>query len=506
MVDNMNKIVAQLNKIAREEPNKICFKDGDFTYTYGQLKKESDALAVLLAQRYKKNKTILIYGGMEHQMFVSYIACMKSGHAYAPVDNQTPIDRIELMIEVSDCEAVITWNDWPVDEKLISVITKVEAEQVMSEELVLEKSIKPVTDDETIYIIFTSGTTGVPKGVQISYSNLINFLEWCVSDFDFKEGDNFLAQVPYSFDVSVMITYSSLLMGGVLIPITKELISDYEVLFNRLEESELDVWISTPSFVEICLMNDDFNGSNYPNLRKFLLAGEELKHKTASELVKRFPNAKTYNAYGPTEATVIVTKIEITQELLNKMDRLPIGYIKPGTDMFTMLEGKRLPDGEKGELIIAGPTVSKGYINNSEKTNEVFFDYEGTPAYHTGDAAIIEDGIVYYRGRIDFQIKFHGYRMELEDIEYHLRKNKYVKSATVVPKYKDFKVQRLVAYIIPEHHDFEKEFHLAKYIKNEMKELVMEYMIPQTFIFRDELPLTQNGKIDRKHLISEVND
>lgn len=504
----MNKIIETIKMHAVESPELICYQDDEKSYTFAELNQDSEKLANLLLE--KKNTVndgpVLIYGSMSYEMVVSFIACMKSGRAYAPIESTTPADRVSLIAEVSEYSMILAFEEWPIVDKkgLISMeaISNCFAQKLSTQ----VKPVNYVTGKEIVYMIFTSGTTGVPKGVQITYDNLDNFLGWCVTDFGYQKGDNFLSQVPYSFDVSIMVTYTSLMVGGILHPIRKELVGDFNKLHSALVKCKLSVWISTPSFVEICLLNPEFNGESLPYLKSFVLAGEELKRTTAAALIERFPNAKVNNAYGPTEATVIVTKIEITEDILNEFDRLPIGYIKPGTDLFTVdADNNRLDDGEVGELIICGPTVSPGYVNNHEKTAEVFFDYKGTPAYRTGDAAYIKNGIVNYQGRMDFQVKLHGYRIELEDVEHHLRKTTFVKMATVVPKYKEHKVQQLVAFIVAKENDFEKNYQLAKAIKEEMKASVMSYMIPQKIVFVDELPLTQNGKVDRKALHSEVH-
>lgn len=502
----MNKIIEKINFFANETPEKVCYEDGNLTYSYKMLENASNALAKKIIENKKNNQKgpVLIYGSMGFEMVVSFIAAMKAGFPYAPIDSSTPAERIRLVMEVSNYSQIISWESWPISG-FEDILSADDLEEIFNGETAAPESCQ-VSNDDIAYMIFTSGTTGVPKGVQITYNNLSDFLDWCESDFGYSDQDNFLSQVPYSFDVSIMVTYSSLLVGGVLKPIRKNLITDYNKLFETLKSLDLNVWISTPSFIEICLMDEDFKQEFYPGLKSILLAGEELKHSTASALVNRFPNSQVINAYGPTEATVIVTKLEIDNKVLEENDRLPIGRIKPGTEMFTVDEDlNKLPDGEVGELIISGPTVSPGYVNNKEKSDEVFFEYNGRPAYRTGDAAYVKNGIVYYKGRIDFQVKLHGYRIEIEDIEHHLRKTKYVNMATVVPKYKDHKVQQLVAYVVPSDNPFEKKFQLMKEIKLEMKTRVMEYMIPQKFIFVDKLPLTQNGKVDRKMLEKEVN-
>ena len=228
--------------------------------------------------------------------------------------------------------------------------------------------------------------------------------------------------------------------------------------------------------------------------------------KTAETLLDRFPNARIYNTYGPTEATVAISSIQINQHVLDKYDRLPIGYVKKDTKVSIVQEDKLVPKGETGEIIIAGPSVSKGYLNNPEKTAAAFFCQNDLASYHTGDAGRLdEDGLLFYEGRMDQQVKLHGYRIELGDIEHYLLQDSRIKQAVVVPKYQGTKVQQLVAFIVLENTTKQPDFQLTKSIKEQLLQVVMEYMIPQKFHYVDLLPQTVNGKIDRKKLTAEVN-
>jgi D-alanine--poly(phosphoribitol) ligase subunit 1 len=239
-----------------------------------------------------------------------------------------------------------------------------------------------------------------------------------------------------------------------------------------------------------------------------LFCGEELTHKTAATLKKRFPDARIFNTYGPTETCVAVTQIEITDAALAQYDRLPIGYAKADTRILVVDEnGEAVPNGTEGELIIAGPSVSKGYLNNSEKTAKAFFELDGQPAYHSGDIGTMDaDGLFRYRGRVDFQIKMHGYRIELEEVDHFLAQQQHIKQAVAVPKYdKEHKVTQMIAYVVPKPNDFESDFALTTAIKKDLQGMMMEYMIPQRFVYQTSLPLTPNGKIDVKSIIKEVN-
>lgn len=502
----MQNIIQTIDQWAIDQPEAIAYQSEKESFSYHTLRQWSDHIAYYLHQTIEAKQPIVVFGELEFDMLASFLGAAKSGHAYIPIESNTPFDRIELILAVAQPAIILSVMPWPEEIKSdIPVVSPAELRSIYTTEQ-KEVALTPVMEDETFYIIFTSGTTGVPKGVQISHKNLLSFTEWDLADFGIQSGMRFLSQAPYSFDLSVMSVYPALCSGGTLIPMEKTIINDFKQLFHFLPQLNLDVWVSTPSFMDICLMEKTFDGEHVPSLKVFQFCGEELTRKTAEELLRRFPQAKVFNTYGPTEATVAMTKIEVTAEVLAEYDRVPIGYIKKDTEVLIYDENKAVSAGEAGEIIIKGPSVSKGYLHNPEKTAAAFFTIDGVPAYRTGDAGrLTEEGLLLYEGRIDFQVKLHGFRIELEDIDHHLEKVSFVKQATVVPKYQAHKVQQLVAYVVAKDNEFEKNYQLTKAIKEELAEGVMEYMIPQKFVYVEQLPRTMNGKIDRKCLISEVN-
>lgn len=498
-------IIQQIDQFAYSYPQKIVYQDHEKAYTYQQLKEASDKIACYLAQHFPNRKPVVVFGELEFEMLAAFLGAVKAGHAYIPIERHTPTQRIELILQTAQPTcilAVAEFTDVQVDCPVLDYAQLLQA-AVDPTELA---QLQPVSGVENFYIIFTSGTTGVPKGVQISHDNLQSFVDWELSDFALPKEQAFLSQAPYSFDLSVMSIYPALASGGRLIPLPKAVVEDFKQLFTRLPELAINVWVSTPSFIDICLMAPEFDQAHLPKLSHFLFCGEELTIQTAKKLKERFPQAHIFNTYGPTEATVAISRVEITDAILADAKRLPIGYVKPDSRVIIMEEGQVVAPGEIGEIVIVGPSVSKGYLNNPTKTSEAFFDYQGQPAYKTGDAGqLTEEGLLLYNGRMDFQVKLHGYRMELEDIDHHLMQVSYVDKATVVPKYHQHKVQQLVAFVVAKPNEFEKEFALTKAIKAELAQSVMDYMIPQRFIYVDELPRTANGKIDRKGLMNEVN-
>lgn len=499
-----NVILNKIKKLSIEKSSHVFFDEGTSSLTYAELEEFSDSLAAYLEEKYPDKSNILVFGGQDSRMIISFLACTKAGHCYVPVDVHTPKDRVEMILQESGAVGVIALSEWPINT------TDVIDESLFAQ--LISSNKKPnlkqvVLNDDNYYTIFTSGTTGKPKGVQISYNNLVSYCEWMLSDFKLKKEQRFLCQAPFSFDLSVMDLYPSLLTGGTLVPLAKSEVDNFSTLFAKLPEMDLNVWVSTPSLMEICLLNPDFNGEKLPSLENFQFCGEELPHVVAEKLLDRFPQAHIFNTYGPTEATVAVTSVEITREILESNDRLPLGKVKSDTKLVIMKDKKEpLLDGEIGEIVIVGPSVSKGYFNQLEKTKEAFFTYENESAYGTGDAGILKENFLYYKGRLDFQIKWHGYRMELGDIDHHLMSIDSVRNACVVPKYnKNHKVQQLIAYVVLEEPSTENSKALGNELKSRLLETVMDYMVPQRFIIVNSLPLTSNGKVDRKFLISEVN-
>lgn len=502
---NVVNIVQAIEEWAKKDSERVAYREDRQVYTYGQLAARSNQLAAYFEETLETRGPIVVYGELEFDMLTAFLAASKTGRAYIPIESTTPKERVELILSVATPDLIISVADWQGPETMIPMLEINQLEEIYQSGRNLGNA-KTLGKDDIYYIIFTSGTTGIPKGVQISHGNLLSFVQWTLKDFSLRDGMYYLAQAPYSFDLSVMGVYPALTSGGCLVPLKKVVINDFKTLFAILPQLAINVWISTPSFMKLCLMEETFDGMHVPQLERFLFCGEELPKKTAQELLERFPNAKIYNTYGPTEATVAVSGVQITEELLEQYDRVPIGYVKEDSTVFFMEEDQLVPKGQVGEIIISGPSVSKGYLNNPEKIKEAFFVHEGQPAYRTGDSGrMTEDGLLHYEGRLDFQVKFHGYRMELEEIDHHLSNSSWVKQAVVVPKYQEKKVEQLIAYVVPETHPFEKEFQLTKAIKSSLSETVMEYMIPQRFIYVEHLPHTANGKIDRKRLTNEVN-
>lgn len=509
----IHDMIEAIEHFAQVQPDFPVYDILGQVHTYGDLKKDSDSLAAQIDRLGLPDKSpVVVFGGQEYEMLATFVALTKSGHAYIPIDSHSALERVAAIVEVAEPSLIIAINDFPLEDVAAPIFSAEQVQTAFREGASYELS-HPVQGDDNYYIIFTSGTTGKPKGVQISHNNLLSFTNWMITDKEFATParPQMLAQPPYSFDLSVMYWAPTLALGGTLFALPSAVTQDFKQLFETILSLPIAIWTSTPSFADMALLSDDFNSQKLPQLTHFYFDGEELTVKTAQKLRNRFPQARIINAYGPTEATVALSAVAVTDEMLQNCKRLPIGYTKADSPTFVIdEEGQKVPNGQQGEIIVCGPAVSKGYLNNPEKTAEAFFEFEGLPAYHTGDVgSMTDEGLLLYGGRMDFQIKFNGFRIELEDVSQNLNKSKYVESAVAVPRYnKDHKVQNLLAYVILKDgvaEQFEREIDITKAIKEDLQDIMMSYMMPSKFLYRETLPLTPNGKIDIKGLISEVN-
>lgn len=589
----MIDVLKRVDYFANNTPNKIAFKSVCGEITYSQLweaaKKLSKLIRNLQAEGELEPKApIAVYGHKEPQMLVAFIGCALARHPYCPLDRSMPDTRIDdilrtintpFWIKCEEAEARIlelnasnlgergeyqaeyqvnkenqtadgyqaykkneAYDEYQADKEYEAG----EAHEIDSSE------INEIEPSDVAYIIFTSGSTGKPKGVEVTRENLGNFLEWMTgagSSIDDKEGKVFLNQAPYSFDLSVMDTYTALACGGTIASLDKGTMTTPADTMEFLKNQQVNYWVSTPSFADMILAEKTFNAQNYPDIKVFFFCGERLTKTTANKLIEAFPNAKVINTYGPTESTVAISSVEICSEHIDSQDELPVGVVKSGTKVFIHREGDTIQDllnenivnekidnekveeglkpkdaptsqemekgfkqnddlvsqepDEIGEILIEGNTVAKGYFKMSEKTALAFEvvkmkNGQLRRLYHTGDLGYFKNGMLYCVGRTDLQVKVHGYRMELGDIEANILLKEDVEAVCVVPKRKDGKIRSLVAYVVSP--SACGTFEDAKSIKQHLRGMLPEYMIPKKIKFIDRLPMTSNGKVNRKAL------
>jgi D-alanine--poly(phosphoribitol) ligase subunit 1 len=483
-------IISRIDSWGRTAPNRVAHVSMGRSLTYGELLRRSDALASHLASTLPDDRSpVVILGHKEPEMLIAFLGVIKSGHPYSPVDDAVPTHRVERIVATAGARLTLT------PETVASLPDGTDPAP--------GRRLGP---DDPYYIMFTSGSTGEPKGVVITLGCLTSFLGWMLAEQQFVEQrETFLNQVPYSFDVSIMDTYTGLLTGGTIHSVTRDHVANLKELYRSLTESGVTVWVSTPSFAQMCLPERTFAAGMLPRLRKFLFCGETLAPEVAAKLLDRFPEAEVWNTYGPTEATVATTSIRIDRNILARYSPLPIGCPMPGTRMPVVNEASEpVPDGERGEIVIAGPNVSPGYRNRPDLTEKAFSSMDGQRAYHTGDWGRYRDGMLFFEGRMDNQIKLHGYRIELADVEANLRTLPGVRDAVVIPVLKQGSPESLAAFVIMNERNGSSDFAVSSQLKMRLAERLPSYMIPRKFFFLETFPMNTNGKADRRKLAQSL--
>ncbi len=482
----------------------VC--DGE-KLTYKELDEMSDSMATYLLNEFGEDKSpIVIYGNKDNLILVLMLAALRSGRAYVPLDVTFPVERVKQVINEVKAKFIINFTEETLEnscskENIKEIISSFKSSAVSKENW--------VKNNDNSYILFTSGSTGKPKGVQISKDNLDSFNDWFGKYMELDDAEEIIMnQVSYSFDVSVIPIYLGLIYGKTLNSLSKNTLEDFKLLFNNLKESNIKYWVSTPALAEMCIRDANFNSDLIPNLKTFFFAGEVLSKKLVRELMERFKGVRIINGYGPTEGTVLLSAIDVTEAMLNDERSIPIGYPMEGGILKVVDEkNNEVKEGEKGELLALGKSISKGYFNNEEMTNKVFFNEvvngEELRGYRTGDIAYYDNGVLYYCGRKDFQIKLNGFRIEIEDIENNLRKVSNVSNCIVLPVYKDEKISHLAAFVTLKEENELSSLKNSIIIKDELKKYIPSYMIPRNIKVIKEFPINTNGKIDRKKLMEE---
>ncbi len=479
-------LLDRIDQWARIAPDRPAHVSGQSQMTFSELRRRSDALAAWIDRELAdKPGPVAVIGHKEPEMLVAFLATVKAGRPYVPVDLSIPAQRVERILEGAQAALVLR----PAE---IAAMDLPDA----------AAPARRVQGDDPFYILFTSGSTGEPKGVVITLANLESFVAWMLAEQPLTEtGEVFLNQAPFSFDLSVMDLYLSLATGGTLFSITKDEVANLKDLYVALARSGVTSWVSTPSFAQMCLIERTFNQTMLPGMRRFLFCGETLAPETAQQLLERFPEAVVWNTYGPTEATVATTSVLVDRELLARHSPLPVGRAMPGTELLILDEqGAEVPEGERGEIVIVGPNVSPGYLAKPELTAKVFSLRNGVRAYRTGDWGRTREGLIFFEGRMDGQVKLNGYRIELGDLEANLRTLPEVADALVLPQVKEGRVDALVAFIVPAGARPESDFAFAAQLKTSLGQRLPAYMVPRKFKFLEAFPMTANGKADRRKL------
>ena len=497
-------------KQSEKTPESIAVVYNDKSLTYKELNNKSTILAKYLQQNgIELNELIAICVERSMEMVIGLLGILKAGGAYVPLDPDYPQERLAYMLEDSKVKVLLTQSkllnkihniietNKYFNENKIHIISL--DEQWKEIEITAKKQInlnKNTTSDDLIYVMYTSGSTGNPKGVMLDHKAICNRIIWMQNEYELKKDDKVLQKTPFSFDVSGWEFYWPLLIGARLIILPPEKHKDPDYLRDFIRKHGVTVLHFVPSMLQAFLFTDDIETCT--SIKKVFCSGEALTLTQNKLFFKKFKNQELHNLYGPTEAAIDVTYWKCGADDIITPIGKPISNIK----IYIIDELQRpVPIGVPGELCISGDGLAKGYLNKPELTIEKFIDNPFNPKtklYKTGDLARwLSDGNIEYLGRIDHQIKLRGFRIELGEIESILNSYPEIDQAIVVLQKRP--VARIVAYFIPSSKNKENQKILGN-ILSYAKSKLPEHMVPSFFIPVENFLLTPNGKVDRKYL------
>lgn len=483
----------------RKQPNAVALSAGDHTMTYAELNEQANRLARHLQKNGVGHQTVTaILAERTPELIVSLLAVLKAGATYVPIDPDYPESRIQYMLKDSGATHLLTHSSCISQTRSLAfggMYLFADDQEILlmsSENLPLEAGL-----DDTAYIMYTSGTTGQPKGIMTTHSNIARVVK-NTNYLTILETDTLLSLSNSVFDGFTFDVYGALLNGAKLVLPQKETILDMGKLTELIKGEHISVmFVPTALFHLLVDEGTDWMRS----VRKVLFGGERASVQHVRKAFDVMGKGRLLNVYGPTESTVFATYYPIDEAIPLEAHSIPIGKPLNQTGAYILSEHRQLqPIGMVGELCLSGKGLAKGYLNRPDLTKQVFIAHPfaaGERLYRTGDLAYFrEDGLIEYAGRVDDQVKIRGHRIELTEIEANLLMHQGVKQAVLLADHDETNHTRLLAYITCDDAWKGK----LDDIKSGLKERLPAYMLPHELIELENLPLTPNGKVDKRQL------
>ncbi|MBB6244965.1 non-ribosomal peptide synthetase, partial [Rhodanobacter sp. MP1X3] len=485
-----------------KSPEAIAFIHGDRQVTYRQFNGKANTIARQLGAMGISQGDIvpvLMEGSLEVPL--SYLAIMKAGAAFAPLDINWPVERLELVLSMIRPKVILVDEKSPVDSTDYAAFQKI----ICLDDVEVSGNLQIQHHPEMpIYVIHTSGSTGKPKGAVNLHRGIVNRLCFMSEYFDDRADEVVLQTTNHCFDSAVWQYFWPLIKGGTsVIPIFKDNLFDVSEVARAMTKYSVTTTDFTPALLDLLCdffcSSPDADGSRMA-LRRIIVGGDKLTRITLTKFMNHFPWVKVYNFYGPSETSIGT----ICHELSGSVDEIiPIG--KPISNTSAIIVNKDLnlvPIGSVGELLLGGVCIGGGYLSNPQETRRNFIpnafpELAGDTLYKTGDLARHRnDGVIEYLGRIDNQIKIRGFRIELGEIESLLVQHPEVREAVVLAREDVAGDKHLVAYVTTQAVTVIDALDLRRHLAR----LLPDHMVPSAFVRMDALPLTANGKLDRKSL------
>lgn len=497
----MKNILEYFEKTAERLPDKIGFSDDKREVTFAQAQDNAKRIGTALAAAGTRGPVAILID-RSCQCMEAMLGTLYSGNFYTVIDVHSPADRIEHILSILDNPILLT------DEKALSLARKLsENRTLMIYEEIIETAMdearlaairRDMIDMDTAYILFTSGSTGVPKGAVISHRALISYIDWVTEEFRFDEHTVFGSQTPLYFSMSVTDFYSTIKCGCAYHIIPKPYFSFPVMLIDYLDKKEINTIYWVPTAISILSNWKAFDVKKPSFLKLVLFAGEVMPTKQLNYWIRNLsPDIVYANLFGPTETTDICT-FYVLNRAFQDSDSIPIGVHCDNCNVLIIKEdGTPAAAGEEGEMYVRTSFMADGYYNNPEKTAQAFVQNPLNKAYpervyRTGDLVrMTADGEIQYISRRDFQIKRNGYRIELGEIEAAANGVDKVKSCACVY----IKAQECLALF------YEGGPKDSSVVLAAVRAKVPSYMLPDRIIRMKDMPKNANGKIDRKHLV-----
>ncbi len=502
-MNNLGTIHDLFEDQVEKAPDAIAIQFQDQTLTYRTLNAKANQLSHYLREMgVKPEVPVAICMDRSIELLIAMLGILKAGGAYVPLDASHPEER--LLFQLNDNNSPILVLKSNIKEKFIQYSGKT----IELDTIEAELSKQPILNPRSIssardlaYIIYTSGSSGKPKGVLIEHQSVTNYSSWFADYCHCKPQERVDFSANYIFDMCVSVTIVPLLLGLQIVICSEEEKKNSRTHLNFLENNQINIIKMTPSYLKLLLHEIKNNFIALPHLRRVILGGENLPAIDCKSWLSIYPEHILYNEYGPTEATIAVSQHKVEHTTISSLDvNVPIG--KPGPNMSCYILGADnllLPNDVPGELAIGGIGLARSYLNQPELTLEKFISY--TPnerLYKTGDLCQkLPDGTLEYLGRIDDQIKVHGFRIEPGEIEQCLVLHPAIDEVAVLVRDDQKNEKQLVAYYTLKSFNDDLD---TNQIRQYMQAYLPKYMIPASFVRLKTFPLASSGKIDKSEL------
>jgi amino acid adenylation domain-containing protein len=514
----MNELLHRLLEEAADAfPDGTAVVDGDREMSYADLDAAANRIAHQLGRLgVRHGDRVGLYLEKSAESLACVYGVLKAGAAYVPLAPDAPTARLSRIVHRAGIRVLLTGAElarqWPAmaggdspAEFLICVNSKAsecprlpDATVVGAEDLARQPATRPVMcagPGDLAYVLYTSGSTGVPKGVMLTHRNALSFVRWAVREFGLTRRDRLSNHAPLHFDLTIFDVFAAACVRASVVIVPREVAMFPAELGAFVEANDITVWYSVPSAVNMLATGGGRGPGELPRLRLVLFAGEVFQVGQLRRALAAFPRASFCNLYGPTE-TNVCTFYRVVRPLPEDTSSIPIGEPIDGVELFCIADdGRQAGVGERGELWVSGPTVMRGYLGDPEQTAEVLRAPDPARphviAYRTGDLVSRDkDGQCYFFGRRDSQVKSRGYRIELSEVEVILSTHPAILECAVIPVPDVTYGNRIKSYVVTAENITVKE--LAAYLRK----LLPGYMIPWSFDHMTALPRTSTGKVD----------